>query len=192
MGVGGGTDIAGEAAAGAAAVRARTALLAGDVDGVLAELSAMDAAHHVEVLLGAALRDARDGFGGLPRWWAARARPWDDPAWRDLVAWLVAAEPDDSLDVLAAGVTLGGAAGALRGRPEAPPREIPAMEAALRWLEAGGDVGAWLGCFGEDPHARAVIDYLEPEAGATRIRAQGVRPLLVLAALRGPPGPGGA
>jgi hypothetical protein len=186
--VGGGIIIAGEAAAGAAAVRARTALVAGDVDGVRVALPEMDEAHRVEVLLGAALRDSRDGFGGLGRWREARARPLQDPAWHALVGWLVAAEPQDALDVLAAGVLLRpDGAGALRGRPEAPPQDLARMDATVRWLRAGGDARSWLVHRDADVHAQAVADYLGWTDDGPRIRALGLRPLLVYGALRGPP-----
>ena len=61
------------------------------------------------------------------------------------------------------------------------------MDATLRWLRAGGDARAWLGRHGADAHARAVADYLGWSDDGPRIVALGARPLLVLAARRGPP-----
>jgi hypothetical protein len=169
---------------GQTAIRLRERLIAGEAAGAAALVAGLDEDHRLEVLLGAALRDAREGHAAAAAYLAAEATGRLDAAtWLPLCERLTA-PPDDHLDALAAAWT---ASAALpeRWRPGGralAPAEAAALRAAasadttLVALVAAGVGGeALLAAFAGRPLHRAVARYY-----AGRIRALGWRPLLVL------------
>jgi hypothetical protein len=166
--------------AGQAATRLRAALARGDARDALAWVGDLDEAHHVEVLLGAALRDRREDHAGVARYLAG-----DMPA---LVRGLADGAGDDSLDRRAARwVAAGHAPEHLPrgGRPLTREERVAlagdAERGVVRALAAGVAPHAILDALeGPAPLAAGVRAYLGPP-GAPRIHALGVRPLLVLA-----------
>ena len=53
---------------GQAAISVRHALLAGDMSLALAQVSLLDEAHRIEILLGAAIRDDKEDFAAIRAW----------------------------------------------------------------------------------------------------------------------------
>lgn len=171
---------------GQTGIRLREALAAGDAVAAAAAVPALDEAHRIELLLGAALRDARDGHRAAGLWLAAEA---GRVRWDALCAALCDGAPDHSLDELASAYVAAGRAPD-RWRPDGSGVEEGTL-AALRAPEADVAVAAALaaGVSGEalldallgvrpDPLAAAVAHYYRRGS----IHALGPRPLLILAA----------
>lgn len=169
-------------------IRLREALRRGDAAAAALELSALDAPHLVELLLGAALRDGRDGFAaahGFVRAWAEGPPPEGgglSAAWEELLSRLARPGPDDHLDRAAASWVASGRVPerwrAWGPAPAADPRRAPSPEVATaRALAEGAGGRALLACFADLPLHPAVALYYE----AGTIHALGTRPLLVLA-----------
>lgn len=165
-------------AVGQVGIRFREAVLAGETAAALGCLPELDAAHHVELLLGAALRDARDDF--------AAAHLYLRGDWPGLVARLITGPPDLSRDRLAAAYVAAGRAPA-RWQPEGRPLDrdvrqgFPDVHVAAA-LQAG--VGGWalLAAFTDLPLHPAVDHYYR----VGTLHALGCRPLLVLASTAAP------
>ncbi|MFZ5481042.1 MAG: hypothetical protein ACOZNI_30045 [Myxococcota bacterium] len=153
-------------------IRVREALAAGDWRAAADALPELDEAHHVEILLGAALRDAREGH--------LRARLYlSTTDWAAYCRQLVTEEPDRSLDDLAAAYV------AERRVPDTwrpggePLRERVADDLDAARLYAAGVAGdALIDAFGHKPLHPAVAHYYR----RGRIWGLGPRPMLVLAA----------
>ena len=86
---------------GQAAIRVRGALARGDARAAAALVPVLDEDHRIEILLGAALRDARENFAGTGLYLAAAAtRRLDPPVWLPLCRHL-GSPPDTSIDEIA-------------------------------------------------------------------------------------------
>lgn len=164
---------------GQAGIRFREAMVARDVPGMVAQVPLLDQAHHVELILGEALRDARRDF--------ATARLYlENPDPARICAALVEGVPDRHLDDLAA---------AYVASRRAPDRWVPGGRALDRPLRehafrdiavaaaliegVGGD--SILDTFADLPLFPAVDHYYR----VGTIHALGCRPLLILAATAG-------
>lgn len=168
-------------------IRLREALRRGDASAAAAELAALDHPHLVELLLGAALRDGREGFAAAHAFVRAwRAGPPAEgplaPAWQEVLERLARPGPDDHLDRAAASWVASGRVPerwrAWGPAPAEDPRRAPSPEAATARALAEGTGGrALLACFADLPLHPAVALYYE----AGTIHALGTRPLLVLA-----------
>lgn len=165
---------------GQTGIRLREALWAGDPVGAAAELGALDEAHRVELLLGAALRDGRDGFAAARLYLRAAAEGAGSPLWAELLARLAGQEGDASLDVQAAGLVAARRAPD-RWRPEGEPWSggpRPGLAAVLDALARGVSGLALVDAYaGHDPLHPAVEHYYRRGS----IHALGPRPLLCLA-----------
>ena len=135
--------------AGQVAIRLRELLLSGDAAGAAALVAPLDADHRLEVLLGAALRDARDDHRAAALYLAAEATGALDAAtWMPLCAHL-SRPGDPSLDALAAAWTASGAlpehwhrrGRALTSAEAAALRAAAAPDEALVALVAAGVAG---------------------------------------------------
>lgn len=89
------------ALAGQAGIALREALAAGDAAGVLAGIPALDEAHRVELLLGAALRDAR-GDHRAAHLFVAAEQEGGGARWGELARALAEAGAERRLDTIAA------------------------------------------------------------------------------------------
>lgn len=175
MGAGSETDIG---SGGQTGIRLRGALAVGDALGAAALVPALDDAHRVELLLGAALRDARDGHLRAARFLVVER----DGDWGAFCALLCAGEPDRRYDALAAAYV------AERRVPEAwraagrpLDRDVRAGlpdVAVADALVAGVGGDALLDAFADLPLHAAVAHYYRRGS----IHALGNRPLLILAA----------
>jgi hypothetical protein len=172
-------------------IRLREALAAGDGPAAAAELPTLDEAHLIELVLGAALRDARDGFGAARRFvelWTDLPGNLGSPAWTALCGALASPGADRRYDDLAAAYVAAGRApegwtpeGA---EPDVDPRRSPQPDVLVADALTRGVGGlALLRRFADRPlHAPVALYY---EVGT--IHALGPRPLLVLAATAGDP-----
>lgn len=174
-------------------IRLREALRRGDATGAAAELPDLDEPHVVELLLGAALRDAREDFAAarsFVRAWSlgppGRAGAPLPAAWQEVLDRLARPAPDDRLDRAAASWVASGRVPerwrAWGPPPSEDPRRAASPElAAARALAEGAGGRALLACFADLPlHAPVALYY---EAGT--IHALGTRPLLILAMTAG-------
>ena len=171
---------------GQTGIRLREALACGDWRAAAAEVPSLDEAHRVEILLGAALRDARGDWAAARAWLAAEAGHAD---WSEICRALAEGTPDHALDELASAWVAAG---------RAPDRWLPTgapvgegTRAALVAAEADIVVAAALaaGVSGAALLEALVVARPGPLADAVAhyyrrgtIHALGVRPLLVLAA----------
>lgn len=167
---------------GQTGIRLREALARGDADGATALVPALDEAHRVELLLGAALRDARDDH--------ARARLYlradDDGDWAALCAALCDGAPDRTLDILASAYVAARRVPE-RWRPGGLPLDRPVRVelpdvAVAAALVAGVGGLALLDAFADLPLHAPVSHYYRRGT----LHALGHRPLLILAASGGP------
>ncbi len=159
--------------AGQAGIRLRIALACGDVERALSELDALDDAHHVEILLGAAIRDERERHGGVGYYLRRE--------WAELVTFLCGT-PSLTLDHLAAAYVASRRAPVdwcPHGRvlTERLP-EIEADVSVARWLADGVSGASILDALAGKPLHAGVAYYYH----VGTIHALGVRPLLILAA----------
>lgn len=175
---------------GQTGIRLRAALAAGDARLAAALAPELDDAHRVEILLGAALRDARRGHAAAHLFLALDAL--DDrvagPArWWPLCRLFVEGEPDRRLDDLAAAYVAERRAPD-RWRPSGAPlapdaaaaiRGAPFPDVAVAAALAAGTAGdALLDAFADLPLHRPVAVYYRRGT----LHALGARPLLILAA----------
>ncbi len=167
---------------GQSGIRLREALAAGDWAGAAEQVPALDEAHRIELLLGAALRDARDGWAAARAFLDAEAGRGD---WRTVCRLLAEGEPDHALDELASAYVAEGrvpSAWSPEGRPLDRPVRVPLADLAVAAAYAAGVAGdALLDAFTDLPLHPAVAHYYRRGA----IHALGPRPLLVLAASAG-------
>jgi hypothetical protein len=174
------------ALAGQAGIALREALAAGDVEAALAGIFALDEAHRVEILLGAALRDAREDHRAARLYLAAEQ---GGGRWDEVVRALADAGADNRLDAIAASWVASGRAperwtpcgrGLHDGEIQSlqVDREVDAEVVALLASGAGGL--AILGALS----ARALYPPVAHYYRRGTIHALGCRPLLVLANTR--------
>jgi hypothetical protein len=149
--------------AGQAGTLLREALLRGDVSGALGLLPRLDEPHRVELLLGAALQDAREGHASARAWLRA-----DESGaagdWVALLQRLADGRADDSLDRRAARWVAAG--------------KLPERRASHGRAPTPAEISAIL----------AALETSLPEAGVVGALAAGVDPLQVLDVLRAAPG----
>jgi hypothetical protein len=162
---------------GQTGIRLREALVAGDVAAALVAIPHLDEAHRVEILLGAALRDAREGHRSAALFLEATA----SGDWPPLVERLVE-PPDDRLDRLAVAYLVEGRVPE-RWRPDGLPLggalRGPEADVAVAEAYASGVAGlALVDFFADLPLHAAVSHYYRVGS----IHALGPRPLLILAA----------
>jgi hypothetical protein len=152
----------------------REALAAGDAEAAIRAREGVDEAHVVEMVLGAALRDARDGHRAARLWeeCARHGRP--D---RQVIELLCQGTPDTSLDERAA-AWIAARRVEEDWRPGGLPldRRIVDVEAVAAAYAAGVAGLALLDAMADLPLAPAVSWYYR----RGRIHALGPRPLLVL------------
>lgn len=164
---------------GQTGIRLREALAAGDWETAAALVPPLDEAHRIELLLGAALRDARDGFAAARAWLDAEDGRGD---WRHVCRLLAAGEPDRTLDELAAAYVAEGRVPnewRPRGRPLDRDVRMPFADVVVAAAYAEGVGGdALLDAFADLPLHAAVAHYYRRGT----IHALGPRPLLILAA----------
>jgi hypothetical protein len=159
--------------AGQAGIGVREALARGDWRAAAEGVGALDEAHHIEILLGAALRDARDGH--------LRARRYlVETDWAAFCRLLVEGEPDRSLDDLAAAYVAERRVPDV-WRPGGAPLAEPVADDldAARLYAAGVSGDAIVDAFAHKPLYPAVAHYYRRGT----IRAMGARPMLILAAI---------
>lgn len=165
----------------------REAWLARDVPRMAALAPSLDLAHRVELLLGEALRDARDGFRRALAWFEVR-----DDDWGPFCRLLAEGEPDRRWDVLAAAYVAARRAPerwTATGRPlDRDVRGAPLPDVAVAAALLDGVAGeALLDAFADLPLHRAVSAYYR----VGTLHALGCRPLLTLAAVAGEGGSAG-
>lgn len=168
--------------AGQTGIRLRDALAAGDAPLAAVLATGLDEAHRIELLLGAALRDARGGHAAAQLWLAADASPArgePDPRWWPVCRLLAEPGADHTLDLLASAYV------AERRAPDrwtpAGSTELPAALDDLTVADAlvrGVSGLALLAALADRPLHAAVSCYYRRGT----IHALGPRPLLVLAA----------
>ena len=141
-------------------------------------LPGLDADHVVEILLGAALRDARGHFAAAQHFIALAGTPLDDPGWRKLCDVLATPGETGPDDFAAAWVAAGRVPDVIgSASPAAGPPFNEGREATLVARIAGGaPLSELLDEYSAHPLFRAVEAYYRGG-----IRAMGWRPLLILA-----------
>jgi hypothetical protein len=167
---------------GQSGIRLREALAAGRWQEAAASVPQLDEAHRIELLLGAAIRDARGGWAAARAWLRAEG---GEGSWEEVCRLLAEGEPDTSLDQLASAYVAASRA-PLAWRPDGraldrdirPPEADIAVAAALLDGVSGREL---LAVFVDLPLHPAVAWYYS----RGRIHALGVRPLLILAASAG-------
>lgn len=163
---------------GQTGISLREALVAGDALRAAAEVASLDEPHRVELLLGAALRDGRDGFASAALFLDLERAP-ASADWALLTARLAAPDVDPSLDEHAAALVAARRAPD-RYRPEGTslPRGFSVSVDAVAAALLGGVAGeAILDAFAPSPLTDAVRHYYRRGS----LWALGVRPLLVRA-----------
>lgn len=170
-------------ASGQTGIRFREALAARDAATAASLVSTLDDAHRIELLLGAALRDARDDHAAARRFVQVEASGGD---WGEVCRLLCEGDPDRRLDELAAAYVAEGRVSEL-WRPAGAPLAgdirwgLPDVEVAARYAEGvGGD--ALVEAFADLPLHAAVAYYYRRGT----IHALGPRALLILAASAAP------
>jgi len=174
---------------GQTGIRMREALLAGDARAAASLAPALDGPHRVELLLGAALRDARGGWAAARLYLAADAHGAGDARWWPVCRLLAEPGADHTLDELAAAYVAEGRVPDVWRRaratvPAAPPPAAaelcgPFADVAVAAALAAGVPGeTLLDALAERPLFPAVNHYYRRGT----LHALGVRPLLVLAA----------
>ena len=164
--------------AGQTAIRLRRALAEGRGADAAGLLPGLDEDHVVEILLGAALRDAREGFASARFFVALAGTPLDAPGWQLLCEGLATAGDTGPDDLAAAWVASGqvpddiGPAAATFGEAFGPGREATLVARIAR----GDPLGTLLAEYATHPLFPAVEAYYRGG-----IRAMGWRPLLILA-----------
>lgn len=161
---------------GQTGIRLREALLAGDVATAARLVPALDTPHRLEVLLGAALRDARDDHAAAALYLAAE-RHGD---WAPLLERL-AQPPDDRFDRLAVAYLVEGRVPdgwRAAGLPLIGGLSRPADVAVAAAYAAGVAGLALVDAFRDRPLHAAVSHYYR----VGTIHALGPRPMLILAA----------
>jgi hypothetical protein len=171
--------------AGQTGIRMREALAAGDARTAASLAGVLDEAHRIELLLGAALRDARGGFAAARVWMATEAKGEGRARWWPLCRLLVEGEADHTLDDLASAYVAEGRVpdrwrtGVAMLEPVFTP---PCADVAVATALASGIPGdALLDAFVGLPAYPAVAHYYRRGT----IHALGPRPLLILAASAG-------
>ena len=168
--------------AGQSAIRLRRALAHGEADAAAALVPELDADHRIEILLGAALRDGRDGFAAAKLYLDAAGSDAADPtAWHRVCTALSSPGDTAADDIAAAWVASGRVPDAVRGGGRAlsaaeRAQLAEAPEAALvALIGAGVALDALLAAFADHPLYPAVNAYYRGG-----IRALGWRPCLLL------------
>ena len=164
---------------GQAGIHFREALLRGDAGAALGCLPELDTAHHVELLLGAAIRDGRDDFAAAACYLAGD--------WPGLCARLAVPGADHRHDEVAAAYVATGRAPSTWCATGFPPNGdvrggLPDARVAAA-LTAGVSGLALLDAFADLPLHAAVDHYYRVGS----LHALGCRPLLILAITAGPP-----
>ena len=164
---------------GQSGIRLREALVAGDVAAAVEVVPALDVPHRVELLLGAALRDARDGF--------AAARCYLEGDWAALCARLADPAPDLRYDHAAAAYVAAGQAPS-EWRADGLPLGDRDVRSGLPDFRVAAALRAGVGgltlvdTFADLPLHPAVSHYYRIGS----LHALGCRPLLILAMTAGP------
>jgi hypothetical protein len=168
---------------GQTGIRMREALLAGDARTAASLAHALDEPHRIELLLGAALRDARGGWAAARLFLAADTHGAALARWWPVCRLLAEPGADHTLDELASAYVAEGRAPDVWPRTGAPAPRIALDEpfadvAVAAALAAGVSGGALLDALADRPLFPAVAHYYRRGT----LHALGVRPLLVLAA----------
>ncbi len=167
---------------GQSGIRVRHALVGGDPLAAALLVPALDRAHRIEVLLGAALRDQRHDFAAAHLFVATEASA--HPDWLPLCRLLTEGEPETSLDDLASAYIAEGRVPdryRAAGLPLNAPLRGPPYDLAVASALAAGVAG--------DALLDALPGALQPAVAwyyrRGTIHALGPRPLLILAASMG-------
>ncbi|MDP2308930.1 MAG: hypothetical protein Q8P18_23105 [Pseudomonadota bacterium] len=170
---------------GQTGIRMREALAGGDAPTAASLALALDEPHRIELLLGAALRDARGGWAAARLWLEAEAGGEGPDRWLPVCRLLAAPGADHALDQLAAAYVAEGRIPEVwpaRGRPLDRNVRVPLADVAVaEALMAGVSGPALLDAFADLPLYPAVAYYYRRGT----IHALGARPLVILAASAG-------
>ncbi len=171
---------------GQTGIRMREVLLGGDARTAATLALDLDEPHRIELLLGAALRDARGGWAAARHYLAADASPATDPdRWLTTCLLLAEPAPDHTLDQLAAAYVAEGRIPE-EWRPAGGPIDrdvrVPCADVAVAAALMAGVSGlALVDAFADLPLHPAVAHYYRRGT----IHALGARPLVILAASAG-------
>ncbi len=183
---------------GQSGIRLRAALARGEGAAAAGLVGDLDTAHRIELLLGAAIRDARGEWAAARAWLAAEA---GEGTWADVCEQLTTPSPDHTLDDLAsayvaegrvpatwradgADVATFGEALVSAGLGGAEP-DLVVAAAYARGVAGSALVGAVAAAFTSVNRHSPLLRAVETYYRAGTIHALGPRPMLVLAAALG-------